>query len=86
MEVMAVVVVLLMAAVVAAFWFGLKTGERHAYEINMAVTDALNRQYVRLMAGVDADDPNKPYVVPEKFYDKLQTSGQAVMKLDMKAK
>ena len=44
--------------------------------------DALERQFLRLRAHADADDPVKPYkssvtVLPEGFEEQLRSNGQA---------
>ena len=56
-----------------------------------AVKEALERQFLRLKANADADDPVKPYVsagdfdgdprpITPVFMDRLRTNGQASMK------
>lgn len=85
MEIVATVCVMLMAAGVAAFIFGMRTADRYARERENAVKDALTRQYLRLQAGLDADDAPQPYTLPEEFRQKLETNGRAVAKISRRA-
>lgn len=53
--------------------------------------DALERQFLRLKANADADDPCKPYkskvtVLPDSFEETLRTNGQATAILSKTAK
>lgn len=53
--------------------------------------DALERQFLRLRAHADADDPCKPYksrvaVLPKEFEEQLRATGQATAMLKPKTK
>jgi len=52
---------------VVCFAAGVMLANKYHREQDMAVKDALERQYLRLRAGADADDPAKPYVAQRKF-------------------
>ena len=59
--------------IVLSFYAGFKFADKAADKREEAVAFALKKQYARLMARVDADDPCQPYVnpddhvLPEKF-------------------
>ncbi len=77
--------------IVAAFIAGLKLSDYY-HAIALAERKyALEKQYVRLQAGMDADDPVQPYVAsPDKhnfavspeFIDRLRTNRSASMRVD----
>lgn len=68
---------------VLAFLGGMKISDSYHSQIEQERKYALQRQYLRFKAGVDADDPAQPYksrfsVTPE-FMDRLRTNGSATM-------
>lgn len=85
-EIIYAVGLLLVGAV--CFIFGLKLSDRYHNQAAYEQKIALQKQYARLMSGVDADDSAQPYVytpprkkfsVPKEFSDQLQTTGSATM-------
>lgn len=47
---------------IASFAAGMTIANRYNRQSAKSIKDALERQYVRLRAGADADDPVKPYM------------------------
>lgn len=83
--------VIALAISAVSFFCGLKLSDHYhsisAYEQKIA----LQKQYARLRAGVDADDPAQPYVyvpprrrfsVPKEFADHLKANGSATIAVD----
>lgn len=75
---------LIAAAIFASFVFGLKTSDKYHEQKEYEVRQALQKQFVRLKANVDTDDPVQPYVAPEpkyaasrEFMRRLKTNGSA---------
>jgi len=79
----AVIVLLIAVAFVSGMITADRFNRRAAYETQVA----LQKQYLRLRAGVDADDIGQPYVYAPKyrhrysaspeFIDRLRTNGSA---------
>lgn len=51
--------------IAASFYAGVRFAEYYAVRRERAVDYALKKQYVRLVARADADDPCQPYVSPD---------------------
>ena len=66
------------------FYAGVKTSDYYHARQEAAVNFALKKQFARLQAGVDVDDPVQPYVsadMAEAFDETMRTTGQAAMRL-----
>lgn len=65
------------------FFLGMAVANRYNNIAQQDQKDALERQYMRLQARADADDPCKPYKyrLPEGFEQQLRASGQATAML-----
>jgi hypothetical protein len=59
---------IIIALIVSAFLTGMYISGRYNAKTSMAVKDALERQYLRLRAKADADDPCRPYGTPQVFH------------------
>lgn len=78
--------------IVASFIAGLKLSDHYHREAHQYREYALQKQYARLRAGVDADDTGQPYVappetrrrnpIPASFVEKLRENGSATMRVD----
>lgn len=81
---------LTLVLVVASFLFGLNLSDKYHTKAEQDKKYALEKQYARLMAGCDADDPVQPYVahpdnrfsVPSEFIDRLETNKSATLQID----
>ena len=72
------------------FVFGLIIANHYNDKAECQKKDALERQYLRLKAHTDADDPCKPYksrvrVLPEGFEETLRNNGAATAILKNKS-
>lgn len=85
------IVLLVVSAI--SFFCGLKLSDRYHSIAAYEQKAALQKQFVRLNAGVDADDPAQPYVyvppmkkrrfsVDQNFVDRLRTNGSATIAVD----
>lgn len=78
-------VVLIILSMAASFAAGFKLSDYSRNKMDSEIKYALEKQYVRLQAGSDADDPCQPYVnkqriqLPPEFDNRLKTNGQATM-------
>lgn len=76
---------ILIACMILSFWAGKSISDRYHDREEINIRYALEKQFVRLRAGVDADDPAKPYVakpvVDQVFMDRLRKSGKAVKRV-----
>lgn len=68
------------------FLAGLIVANHYNDKAEMQKKDALERQFLRLKAHADADDPCRPYkssvtVFPEGFEEQLRTNGKATAML-----
>ena len=81
---------LIICCIIGAFIAGIRLSGYYHNRIMNEVNLALQKQYVRLQAGSDADDPCQPYVnaqpylkqriqLPPEFDNRLKTNGQATM-------
>lgn len=70
----------------ASFIFGVRLSDRYHEQKEREIRNALQKQFVRLKAGMDSDDPIQPYTAlePEKKYSvshefmrRLRTHGSA---------
>ena len=93
MAVFDVFITILLAAILlaSAFIFGMKTSDRYHEEAEANQKYALQRQYVRLTSGIDADDDKQPYVAPpvkqrfrvnNEFVDRLHKTGSATCQVN----
>ena len=84
--------ILVICLIIASFIAGLRLDNYYHTRAAADRKDALERQYVRLRANADADDPVRPYGTPQivtpipvsysapisdEFMDELKTSGRA---------
>lgn len=53
------------ALIAISFFAGMKVSDYYADRRDQAVNYALKKQYTRLLAKADADDPCQPYVSPD---------------------
>ncbi len=76
--------------VVISFIGGLKLSDHYHNQAREWEKYALQKQYLRLLAGCDADDPTQPYVsppdsnrrpIPLSFLDHMQKNGSATMQI-----
>lgn len=75
-----------------SFFLGLKLSDRYHDQAAYEQKIALQKQYVRLTAGMDADSPVQPYVytpprrrkfsVGESFVEHMRTNGSATIRVD----
>ena len=76
---------ILIACIVLSFWAGKTVSDRYHDREEANTRYALEKQYVRLKANVDADDPAKPYiakpVADQAFMDRLHHTGKAVKRV-----
>jgi len=59
---------LIISLIVAAFCLGMYTDSRYHHKAALDQKDALERQFMRLRAKADADDPCKPYMAPRSYW------------------
>jgi hypothetical protein len=55
---------IILSLIVGAFFAGMYISSRFNMKSAIEVKDALEKQYLRLRAKADADDPCRPYVAP----------------------
>ena len=76
--------------IILSFISGLKLSDHYHKVSDAEKKYALEKQYLRLKAGMDADDIMQPYVappdkrnftVPSEFINRLQTTGNASMRI-----
>lgn len=76
---------LLIACIVLSFWAGKTVSDRYHSREEANIRYALEKQFVRLQAGVDADDPAKPYVakpvIDQSFMARLRANGKAIKRV-----
>ena len=81
--------IVLVISYVLFFLFGMFTANYYNDKAAADRKDALERQFIRLQARADADDPCRPYVssvrvLPEEFGERLKTNGKATALLNNK--
>ena len=80
---------LILMLIAGAFLYGKYLGDKYHKEAETEKQYALRKQYVRLKAGCDADDPAQPYVappqasrpIPSEFIEHLRRNKRATMQL-----
>jgi hypothetical protein len=60
-----------------SFFAGKMMSDRYHAKFEADRRDALQRQFVRLQARADADDPCQPYQLPAEFENRLKENGRA---------
>ena len=60
---------IIVSAIILAFIAGLKLADRYNKRAFIMQKEALEKQFLRLKACADADDPCKPYIAPTGDYD-----------------
>lgn len=76
--------VIILCLLILSFIAGLRLDNYYHMKASAAQKDALERQFIRLRACADADDPVKPYgarpvlnPISQEFMDELQATGRA---------
>jgi hypothetical protein len=59
---------IIVSLIILAFIAGMKIDSRYHEREDISVKDALERQFLRLRAKADADDPCRPYGTPQVFH------------------
>lgn len=59
---------IIVSLIILAFIAGMKIDSRYHEKADIRVKDALERQFLRLRAKADADDPCRPYGTPQIFH------------------
>lgn len=83
----AISIVVTVGLIICSFIGGLKLSDYYHRCSEEAVTYALQKQFVRLQAGADADDPAGPYVsrqkiqLPPEFEEKIKQNGRATISI-----
>lgn len=86
---------IIVALVILSFIGGMKISDHYHAKALLHERIELQRQYVRLQTGQDADDPCQPYIMPQlqrqftvtpEFLDRLRTNGAATMAVPKKQK
>ena len=89
-------VILALVLAAGSFYLGKTVADRYHDEAEQRISYSLARQYLRLKANMDADDPCRPYVynpsprrrIPKDLLTqidrKLKTDGQATVQLNQK--
>lgn len=62
---------IIVSLIVSAFFVGMKVDAHYRKEAAADLKDALGRQYLRLRAKADADDPCGPYLAPRATVPQL---------------
>ena len=79
------VLLITLVLIIASFVAGLKLAGYYNKTASAAKEYALQKQYVRLIAHADADDPVAPYVsrepLPPEFETRLRATGRATASL-----
>lgn len=58
---------IIISLIVLAFVAGMKLSDRYHRKAEQDTKDALEKQFLRLRARADADDPCRPYIAPRSF-------------------
>ena len=58
---------IIVSLIILAFIAGMKIDNHYHEKEDMSVKDALEKQFLRLRAKADADDPCRPYGTPQIF-------------------
>ncbi len=90
-------VILALVLAAGSFYLGKTVADRYHEQAEQRISYSLERQYLRLKAGADADDPCRPYVYSQpvrrrgiskdlltQIDRKLKTDGQATVQLNQK--
>lgn len=84
----ATILILVLLLIIGSFIAGLKLSGYYHRIASAEKEYALQKQYVRLRAGADADDPVGPYVarhkvqLPPEFEEHLHQNGRATVSLN----
>lgn len=86
---------IIVSLIVGAFISGFRLAQRLAERAAAHEKYALQKQYARLQAGVDADDVMQPYIAPpqykhrfavnQEFAERLNENGQATIRVNRHA-
>lgn len=88
MNLLDIIVVVLLC--MGSFCFGMRVSDSYHESAEEQKETALKKQYARMTAGVDADDPAQPYVyspppkrfsVTKEFVDALRKYGRATISI-----
>ena len=76
----------LVLCIAASFYLGKRFSDSYHRQESENLKYALQKQYLRLQAGSDADDPAAPYVAPRQvvsneFFRRLKRRGRAVERI-----
>lgn len=83
-----ILLIVVLVLIVCSFVAGLKLSGWYHRQAEQERQYALEKQYVRLRANADADDPVGPYVsrrkmqLPPEFEEKLKRNGRATVSLN----
>ena len=83
-----ILLIIVLVLIVCSFVAGLKLSGWYHRQAEQERQYALEKQYVRLRANADADDPVGPYVprrkmqLPPEFEEKLKRNGRATVSLN----
>lgn len=66
---------IIVSLIVGAFIAGMYVSERFNAKTAIEVKEALEKQYLRLRAKADADDPCRPYVAPRVLHPVPKPTG-----------
>lgn len=72
--------ILVILYMILSFWAGMRVADHYNDAATQRQEMALQEQYARLRAGVDAHDPGKPYI-GQDFMDTLRKNGRATTRL-----
>lgn len=92
---------IILCLIILSFVSGITLANKYNRQAQYEKKDALERQFLRLKANADADDPCKPYIAPipirkysgdfdgdpigQPFMDQLKKTGRATTKLPNKS-
>lgn len=83
-----ILLIVILILIICSFVAGLKLSGWYHRQAEQERQYALEKQYVRLRANADADDPVGPYVprrkmqLPPEFEEKLKRNGRATVSLN----
>lgn len=83
-----ILLIVVLVLIICSFVAGLKLSGWYHRQAEQERQYALEKQYVRLRANADADDPVGPYVprrkmqLPPEFEEKLKRNGRATVSLN----
>lgn len=82
------ILVLSLVLIIGSFIAGLKLSDWYHRQAEQERQYALEKQFLRLRAGVDFDDPSGPYIsrhknpLPPEFEERLRKNGRATVSLN----